>query len=72
MNIAFNTAATSMMSAQARFSEAAQNVVVAATEGTDTVQHLVEMKQAQAVQQASATMLMTASDMTDRLLDIAI
>ena len=72
MNVAFHTAVNGMLSAQAQASTAASKVVEAATNGEDIIQHIVALKQAEAMHTASAAIVKVAGDMTDQLLDILV
>ncbi len=72
MNVAFNTAVTGMLQAQSDFASASRNVVEAASKGDGAIDAIVAVKKAETAQKASAAVVQTASEMTDRLLDITV
>lgn len=72
MNIAFNTAVSGMMTAQSHAGEAARQLVNNAAKGEDIIQSVVALKKAEQAQSAAALVARTASQMTDRLLDITV
>lgn len=72
MNIAFNTAVTGMLAAEAQYSSAARNVVEQAAKGDDVIQASIAVKKAEAAHSASAAMVKVTSEMTDTLLDITV
>ena len=61
-----------MIAAQSQASAAAHNVVVNAQKGEGVIQAVIAVKQAEAVNKASAVMAQVASDMTKTLLDITV
>lgn len=72
MNVAFNTAVSGMIAAQSQASSAAHNLVVNSQKGEGVIQAVIAVKQAEAVNKASAAMAQVASEMTKSLLDITI
>ncbi|WP_339334668.1 hypothetical protein [uncultured Maricaulis sp.] len=72
MNIAFNTAVSGMLTAQSNAGEAARQLVNNAAKGEDIIQSVVALKKAEQAQSAAALVARTASQMTDRLLDITV
>jgi len=72
MNVAFNTAANSMIAAQNRAHEAGAEMVRNAAQGQDIIQPAVAIIKAEKTHAASAAVMQTVSDMTDRLLDIKV
>lgn len=72
MSIAFNTAVSGMLAAEAQFSTAARNVVEKAAQGEDVIQASIAVKKAEATHSAAAAMVRVTSEMTDTLLDITV
>ena len=72
MSIAFNTAVSGMLAAEAQFSAATKNLVEKATEGEDVIQASIAVKKAEAAHGAAAAMVRVTSEMTDTLLDITV
>jgi flagellar hook protein FlgE len=69
MNIPFNTAMTGMLNAQARLADTAQSIAREGA-GGNLAEQMVEIRKAETEHAANAAVVKTASEMTDRLLDI--
>lgn len=72
MSIAFNTAVSGMLAAEAQFNAAAKNVVEKAAQGGNVIQASVAVKKAETTHSAAAAMVQVTSEMTDTLLDITV
>ena len=70
MNIAFNTAVTGLLSAQAQTGAASESLVAAAAKGEGIIQAVVAVKRAETAQHATANLVKVADDMTRTMLDI--
>ncbi|WP_417467168.1 hypothetical protein [Maricaulis sp.] len=70
MNIAFNTAVTGLLSAQAQTGAASESLVTAAVRGEGIIQAVVAVKRAETAQHATANLVKVADDMTRTMLDI--
>ena len=70
MNIAFNTAVTGLLAAQAQTGAASGSLVAAAAKGEGIIQAVVAVKQAESAQHATASMVKVADEMTRTALDI--
>lgn len=72
MSIAFNTAVSGMLAAEAQFNAAAKNVVEKAAQGDSVIQASIAVKKAEATHGAATAMVRVTSEMTDTLLDITV
>jgi hypothetical protein len=68
---AINTATYGLLTANARFNQAATQTVQDASAGNDLVSDFVEQKEARVAFEASISVVKTADAMTGRLLDIS-
>lgn len=72
MNAVYHIGVTGMVAAQTRMVGAARAIANPGVGSDDTLRALVEMKQAEASHEAAASIIRTARDMEDRLLDITV
>lgn len=72
MNIALDTAVSSMLNAQAQAGAASERLVNAAAKGEGIIQAVIAVKRAETAQQASAEMVKVADDMMRTMLDIIV
>ena len=70
MNVAFNTAAMTMVAAHAQVTQAARQIANPSADENGVIDALVAIKQAEKVHAAAATIVRTSADMQGELVDI--